>query len=912
MKKKKRRIWPILLILILLLAIAAGVVFFLGSRGGGAELDTSVQPSPLLLQASQTEFRLAKGTQTELTVTAREATQGTVTIRDDRGEELLTMELQEADGKGVATGLLPVFETEPRRIELTASMGDEQSQPLSLYVTPEVTIDMIAECMGVADDLSQVLIDQGFTTVDQAALDAAEEWLSKESRVDYYQRSEGYILYFTQDGITGLCSLSREKGAFGSGFTQNEENDAVQTYTVGPDAADDKYIFSSGTLTNDRVLVLRPMYDANAMWYWDSMDNEEREDVFIENFNPCHTSVHARVGNDVAEFLGSDEAVIRSNGDAVQAIINQEINDYGVILMNTHGSLLTVKEDDFNPNLYRDRNVWCVMLQDGCTADALDGTLKERAQQLMDVCGLDPEGYSMFFGSYKKAHANPNDIRLFINSGLSLDEIAAEKDKGAQTVYTNVELYGTINMFRGLYQDRFFDNTLMYFGVCYSMADLDAMQFFLDRGAVAYCGYEGKTVNIIESEQVSNFFDLMMYSGNLKSSCDYGNVFTTLKLKEWVAFFEVTKEGNQHVIAVSEFPEYTLKDKGKLRGRVATDEEGKQPVEGANVTLYRWLDQKFIPVDETETKRDGTFEFNKVLWGVYVAQVTTDEGTSAVASCILSEKELDGGIIVVAEQSPYYPYIRDVLEPQLGLFELGEKTGTAYIMMDYNWDDRTGILSAAIEDMNNDGVEDMVLLRVEKEAYQGRGTVRQILYADMYTIEKGKVILKNTVFLDDFNNCENHEFWAAMYPTDTGCDFFFQSYSKGCLVDYEYPLYGRYSFNGQSLNPVFRVEQSSGGTDSTAGYTVVAWNEGAKKEVETPLPWLLDVDKEFHKWLPGKLDVEIQSSIEGFPSYIGALDLQSVAVIGNSGSPMGGEFVMGVQDDTGLREQLDALNMKSK
>ena len=67
-------------------------------------------------------------------------------------------------------------------------------------------------------------------------------------------------------------------------------------------------------------------------------------------------------------------------------------------------------------------------------------------------------------------------------------------------------------------------------------------------------GYEGKTVNIIESEQVSHFFDLMMYGGNLKSSCDYGNVFTTLKLKEWVAFFEVTKEGNQHVIAVSEFP----------------------------------------------------------------------------------------------------------------------------------------------------------------------------------------------------------------------------------------------------------------------------------------------------------------------------------------------------------------------
>lgn len=928
---KKRKLLPVLLVLLLLLlAAGAALLFAGGGQDSGSGVDESVKPSPLLLQASQDRFRVYKGAQTELTVTSRELDAGTVTITDELGEVVLTLELE----NGMATGTIGVFEEEPRCIQLTASMGEAKSQPLNLYVAPEVTLDMIVNGYMVAEELGSYITEQGFTEIDENALTAAEAWLKVDDRVEAVITMDNGLFYYTTDGIAGACMPGPDEGTFGSTIFAQESNETLTTYqkwTSTGSLSDFQYLWSDNTLTNDRILVLRPQYYENleGIWAWGAQFED-----------PCvHNEAQSDVAYDVANTMGWPEPEVLNDINAVSKLISGTINEYGIIMINTHGVMIgpegTATED----------KLFAFLLQKEFTLRSLDDDHKAYSEYLKEHLSISDGNYDRFFTKYTTdAEANMKTCQLYIQVAdyqKSIDAEKANEEAGIEKpVETCVGLYGTANMLASLHQNAWFDNSVVYWGVCESMANLNMAQFLIDRGAAACVGYENEVDDKVEAQTCGTFFsDLTAYlkgesrTKNVEESCE--TIHATLagrrtltwagrSLFNLIAPKDKELESDQYnMYAVADPADYTLKGTGTLSGTVQMDQTG-EPVGGALVELYRWLDQEFVLMGTTSTTGKGTFKVEDIPRGVYVAKVTTEEGAPAYANCILATEKWDAGTILVEGMSPYYIYIRDELEPKLGLFELGEKSQEIYDFNAQGWDMRTGILSAAIQDMNADGTDDMVLLRVELEDRKGWNL--QTLYADMYTLEKGKVVLKDSVKLDVFNNCEIHDTWAAMYETESGYDLFVQSYSESVLFSGNDPIYSRYRFDGEALRKVFSIEQTEGGTTEKV-YSEMKYDEQTDQETTMALwrdemLWGWDGPGLYNSWgykdslsmywayLEEKMAMKAPGDVYDYPSYAGADKFTSVAEFKNDGVPvggMGGDFSMSVMDYTDLRGALEEL-----
>ncbi len=944
MKKKKSKGCLLIVVLLLLLAVIGTFFWMTLSKEVSKMKDESLlvvtdeNRDSLVIQADQVEFQVNRRSETLLKVTSYNKTEGMVVVKDENGLELLSMELRNTDGQGVATGTLVIDEHEARKMKLTAVLGEETSAPLNLYISPKVTVQMIATCVQVSQELGDALIEAGYEKIDEDAVNTAEQWLLNDERVSDVVRMDNGIFFYTTDGIAGCCQQTPEEGMLGSsGFSQGE-TDSIDTFKRWEKRGKpfvEEYIASANTLTNDSILVLQPIYDSKMADFFSADTNEERSKNHFPIANPCHTEEYAKIAGKLAKNLDSKTSERYINADASCKIINQTINQYGIVIMNTHGMMIGKADTPLK------EKTWSFQLQDGMRLDMVEGMYVEFEKYLTDILGLDSEKiYPWFFSRYyTDEEVYPEDCLLYINVALEQAEIENLKNAGTDRIYTNLALCGTHNMMELLYQNKKFDNSIVYFGCCYSLSNPSVGRFYLNRGAVAYLGYEDAVKNDVEFKNADDFFEDLVKEKNktrwknvTEASTDKIDIFHTLS-RPTASFIDLVfmKNGwtDQMLYGLVNQPEFTLHGIGTLEGKVL-EKDSDEPVSNAVVQLYHWFNQEFVLEKESVTDENGVFKMDDMLWGVYVAKVTTEDGIVTYANCIFADKETVAEPIYVERNLSYYPYIYSELEPEMGLFNLGESKFTAHDFADYDWDQRTGIVSAAIEDMNGDGVEDMVLLHVIKENYRGKGMMRQTLYADMYTMENGMIVKKNSLPLGYFNNCENHELWVSMFPyqnTDgeQRCDLFIQSYAEGCFVDYRDPVYARFSFDGEGLRKVFHVEQSHGGTSEMAFSNYVYNSKTGREEVE--IIWgdllyldfggvpgiyntkgLVDITDVMNQFMREHMPVAVQSQQGGFPSYIGSQNLKSVAVFGNNGPNMGGEFTMAVADDTALREELEKLN----
>lgn len=927
-KKKSKRGKRLFLWMFVFVVLLFGVGFFImnitSQNTGKTSTETfaEIERDLLLLQADRVEFRTGEQEEAVLTVTSHEFMDGIVVVTDELGTELVTMELEEVDGQGVATGTIVIKENEPRRFEITASIEGKASAPLTLYVNPEVTAEMVKVCMQVAQELGEALVDAGYEEINKEAVNDAEQWLLKDERVSEVVRMDNGVFFYTQDGLAGCCSLTPEEGMLGSSGFQQGDTDPVYTYKRWEKRGEpfiEEYIASANTLTNNAIVVLQPMYNSAV-------------DKII---NPCNTETYLHIGNKLLKALESEKAEIYRNEQASTKIMNQNLNQYGIIIMNTHGDLIG------REGTAMQEKTWVFQMRDGVYLNALDDMFdatEEYLYEILDVSRQD-EVYSRFFARHHEdAQANPEDCLMYIGVDLGKEQTEEEREKNGGEAKVNVGLHGTYNLLEVLYQNKMFDNSIVYFGCCYSNCNPEVAEFFLNHGAVAYIGYADAVGSLNEFENAEDFFyDLIEEKNGFRwkniqetteDRIDWGHFYFKRATKKLIDLIGYGRTTDQLMYVVANQPEFTLHGIGTLESQVL-EKDSEEPIGNAVVQLYHWFNQEFILEKETVTDHDGAFKLEDIPWGVYVAKVTAEDGNVTWADCILADETSKADSIYIERNLSYYPYINNELIPKLGLFEIGEKKEKAYDFVDYDWDNRTGIVSAAIHDMNGDEIDDMVLVYVKREDVRGNGLLHQTLYADMYTMENGGIVKKNSVLLDEFNNCENHEIWISMYPyqNEDGkdcCDLFVQSYAEGCFVDYSDPIYARFCFDGEGLRKVFHIEQSQGGTSEVA-FSNYSYDL-EKGEDDEEIVWgdllyldfggqpgiynqkgITDVTKMVVQFMKDYMPVEIQSYTSGFPSYIGSLELESVTIVGNNGPYMGGEFTMAVADDTALREELEKL-----
>lgn len=97
----------------------------------------------------------------------------------------------------------------------------------------------------------------------------------------------------------------------------------------------------------------------------------------------------------------------------------------------------------------------------------------------------------------------------------------------------------------------------------------------------------------------------------------------------------------------------------------------------------------------------------------------------------------------------YYDFIENELADALGIANISEQTVTIHSEND-NWFDCTGILSAYMNDLDQDGVEDLLLLRMvevgNQAGYENADSVYQMV-ASVYSIEEDAPVLQSETMI---------------------------------------------------------------------------------------------------------------------------------------------------------------------
>jgi hypothetical protein len=176
----------------------------------------------------------------------------------------------------------------------------------------------------------------------------------------------------------------------------------------------------------------------------------------------------------------------------------------------------------------------------------------------------------------------------------------------------------------------------------------------------------------------------------------------------------------------------------------------------------------------------------------------------------------------------YYPYIRDVLIPELGLFDVGTVSYdyTRPSEYPYGWDERTGIVSAYVTDLDADNVDDMLMLAVEKGTNENGYSV-QVLYIYVYTIEDKEVVCKDKEMLDNtWINLGKASCTLMVYAgEEENKTIWYEGYHN--YAEYWTPYYVSFKYKDGQLTNKLSFYQTEGG-DVDRGYGVIDGQTGDK------------------------------------------------------------------------------------
>lgn len=602
-------------------AIVFGFVVVRLSLSSGQNIsvtEINMNEYDMVLSADRTNLNVDETGVIILTVHTPDAKQVDIYDSDEKCIATLNSENVDDDGNWVAE--VDISTEKAGVISLTACSDHGRSLPLNIYITAPITSDMMQECEDVLAEMDAYLIQQGYKNkdYDEDALVLAEEWLKSDQRVAAVSRQDTMTLFATNNHVAGACMLPASDNTFGSetNETYQPDSEIVSVYTFWKDNnnINNCYLYSRNVTTSNDVLVLSPLYSADY--------NCSRSTDTYEKFL-------AKKGT---EYTNGGKINIAKDGEALAYIFSENptsISNYGLIIANQHGSYFS--RDDGS-------RIWTPKLW-SVNAALYEAILEEESIRVGEAEIVN----SMFYCSYqynwaeKTGDLDLDSVRLFMSS---------------------TGIWGTSNFIMNKWQNVMFNNSFLYFGVCYSFCDDILNAFFVSHGAAGIAGYTGPINCDVETGRFKSFFTDL--TSMVKEENRYKSVKEAAESNYgieniWSKGVEIFY-GDQMLHIMTNRDAFAMYGYGALSGTIIipdmeNDMDESISVLGTEVTLYRYINNVFRKVGITKVSEDGKFTFDSLIYGVYAVTAEKTHFKTSVTGIIFESQNQDGGTIELKPES---------------------------------------------------------------------------------------------------------------------------------------------------------------------------------------------------------------------------------------------------------------------
>ena len=378
----------------------------------------------------------------------------------------------------------------------------------------------------------------------------------------------------------------------------------------------------------------------NTRWYLAGSNAENGNDRSIAESFRVHQKFFSNLGSK-AEFADVSGGLAENGDEFLADLLNKELVHFGVITQICHGSFIRKNDGSFI-SLY---NVYDFVRDNKTMEQAVNDLELQNEQEFLDN----------FYTEHIEDVAENTGI--FVNA---------------------TSFWISSNLYRHVYQNCFFDNTIIYFGTNTHAGESGVEDWESDvlshRGdimgyVVSYYGkglrWLGETAwgneNTEDSYYVADSTELSSWYP--KSPKWMGTVM------KWIYDRGDDIQGGFRTFHLKKFSNYEKMralSYGTLSGKVVTrrtqifyDTEGNEtvntleapPAKQANLTFYQLLDQQFVQREgQGRTGDDGTFTVENLRWGVYGIRVTGNGIVDFETGVTFCDDQFDGGTI---EVNPY-------------------------------------------------------------------------------------------------------------------------------------------------------------------------------------------------------------------------------------------------------------------
>lgn len=638
--KKKKTGFIVLILCLCIIGIFLAVLFIRRSAENQTDNDAAAdeeayseavyaEKTPLLLYLNQSDYSVGAAETAKLTVFYSDEVESDIVITDDRGAVLCELK---NDGSGCLEAEIPVLETEPRVGAFTAVSGEYASAPVSFFVLPEITEEMVSELVDVAQELGDYALSGSWEDpLGEDALKEIKAWLEQDERIEAVTINNGILLFETVSHLMGSYGMGVESP---DSFGFSEAEDVFKAYQSGGDTSA-LYIKSGIPITNTNMLHINPIPENRVCVKCDSF------------FQKSEAMLAGGTGCSLQWVTGEDTIGILTGGDIV---------DYSYLSIETHGS--TIKRKDGGNLLFMNWGEHEV----AASADMLKAT------------GLEVYEYARFWGSIRDGD---DSYRMVYDV----------------TVQDGVRKYSvriSSNYLECVLADRTFDNTVIYFIVCYAMSDDRLTDFLIDHGAAAVIGCKEALdggIAVATLEQIAQIMGTTGKDGSFgglnkvvssRISSETDRLIRTefyTDEEDYLGYVRKLQTRPVRYKFSADYSDRVFAGEGKLSGKVlqpagsgAADEDYEK-AEEAEVSLSLWQNHDFREVWSGTTDSDGFFEADGIPYGTYAVYAKKDgmDGfvTAVVENGAKEEKaedvllhfkgaENNGGNVVRYQGSLYY------------------------------------------------------------------------------------------------------------------------------------------------------------------------------------------------------------------------------------------------------------------
>lgn len=606
-KQKKHRTTGLILMMLVILAVTG---WFTGEQLRNMLFPEHLEDSmvvwseedvyrqeELILFADRNEFQVGEQGSIKLTVLCGESVTGPVTITDEEGNEVAVLE---NDGSGQLVTTVGFRSQEPRCGYLTAAAEEVKSAPVSFFIVPEITEEMSERLFSVSTDLGDYAEKKKFEDpLSEEALEEISGWLEADERIAAVRPAGEGLLYATVDSLIGSYGLSRVTP---NTFGYVSADEAFEADQAG-ESLNGLFVSSVIPRTNTDTLHISPIPDDYVINYCSDVFRSSEEKLLD------------RTGGEL-EWLEAEHAI--------QKLANGDFVNYGMTVINTHGSLIE-----------RDGGGSMLLMNMGeRTKDEVDDLT-----ELLEYTSRQYSASSYTGGNIKNVWGlldNTATLRWILDVTITPENKASYVLKMAS------------NYLEGALGDRVFDNTILYFAVCYARSDDQMVKMLHRHGATAFVGCrEALDVGVAAAflEQMAevmgrpaseySFGQLIHVSGNVLASVDK-MVRTSIypEKEEYEEYRDALRECPLRYSFLGDGGARVLIGHGTVEGQVL--DRNLEEIGGAEVTLYQWLNHGFTEVWSGETDEGGVFSAEAVPYGTYGIRAEKD-GTSGFVTAVMND-----------------------------------------------------------------------------------------------------------------------------------------------------------------------------------------------------------------------------------------------------------------------------------